>query len=111
MQHRTSKAELVHARPSVVACGALVAWSLLSLKNKHRYFLFQVPKWPGQNNRGKRKFSELNFTLEAKSSKMASPEPSAKRIEFEFKRKLMFSSKGMATDKVVPGFVQTFAEF
>ena len=111
MQHRTSKAELVHPRPSVVGCGALVAWSLLSLKNKHRYFLFQVPKWPGQKNRGKRKFSELNFTVEAKSSKMASPEPSAKRIEFEFKRKLMFSSKGMATDKVVPGFVQTFAEF
>ena len=47
----------------------------------------------------KRKFSELNFTVEAKSSKMASPEPSAKRIEFEFKRKLMLSSKGLATDK------------
>ena len=49
----------------------------------------------------KRKFSELNFTVEAKSksSKMASPEPSAKRIEFEFKRKLMLSSKGLATYK------------
>ena len=53
-----------------------------------------------QTSRGKRKSSELNSNeVLFKSSKMASPEPSAKRIEFEFKRKLMLSMKGLATDK------------